>query len=261
MTNDIDINYLYPITSVLVHRNGHLSVKRSPRFKPTDRSIGNKGKIRKLSKKSLRRLNHIMQCTSTEFKSMITLTYGRYYPREGTIVKQDLKHMMYFVKSVSESWLWFLEFQKRGAPHIHILTTVPYILPSMHLRLAYRWVIRQADSPYFQLAVKPDEIYERLKDMVVFNMRPEAWEVIRKKDGARRYVSKYASKQEQKAVPVNYQDVGRFWGCSKDVREIEGVEVELTVDELMLLLEQHNHKCKDMDVLPRYLWGVMNEES
>ena len=42
---------------------------------------------------------------------------------------------------------------------------------------------------------------------------------IRSKDGMAKYFATYLSKQEQKHVPIEYQNVGRFWGSSLDLLE------------------------------------------
>ena len=49
------------------------------------------------------------------------------------------------------------------------------------------------------------------------HIHPSAWELIRSQDGAARYALKYATKPHQKKVPEDFQDVGRFWGCSRDI--------------------------------------------
>lgn len=40
-----------------------------------------------------------------------------------------------------------------------------------------------------------------------------AWCGLQKKDGAARYVTKYATKAEQKRIPEDYKNMGRFWGA------------------------------------------------
>lgn len=84
------------------------------------------------------------------------------------------------------------------------------------------------------------------------------WEVIRKPDGAKRYVAKYATKPYQKQVPEWFQDIGRFWGCSDGVKENreKPIILELTEDELREILRQNNHPVSEWDVVPKHLWGV-----
>lgn len=44
-----------------------------------------------------------------------------------------------------------------------------------------------------------------------------SWSNEKKTNGLRHYAVKYASKMYQKSVPEEYQNVGRFWGRSKNV--------------------------------------------
>ena len=85
------------------------------------------------------------------------------------------------------------------------------------------------------------------------------WDVIRKSDGAVRYVAKYAKKQKQKEVPAEYQNVGAFWGTSRDVKA-EPVEViEMDAKEILQrmgidcvkFVKQWGRGSLD---LRRYLW-------
>lgn len=86
---------------------------------------------------------------------------------------------------------------------------------------------------------------------------PKAWEAVREKDGAKRYALKYSLKPHQKKVPKQYQDVGRFWGCSRDVRPKPLATWEATEDGVRHYLERINHKLKDNEVLPRFLWNML----
>lgn len=252
----MEIEYLYPVVSVLVHRGGNMTVKRSSRFKPNTPQKKEGQTIKELSKKSRKRLNHIMQCTSVDFKSMATLTYGKYYPRDGVTVKNDLKYILKVLRLWSPSYLWFLEFQKRGAPHFHLLLTVDCITPAMRNKLMQKWVKRQTSQKYFYIACPINKYVEEISNLVLFNIHEKVWSLIKTPNGAKRYVAKYATKTYQKKVPEQYQNVGRFWGCSVDVSKLEEVEVDVQEAELRALLEKLSHPAKDYEILPRYLWGV-----
>jgi hypothetical protein len=85
------------------------------------------------------------------------------------------------------------------------------------------------------------------------------WEVIKKTDGAVRYVAKYAKKQKQKEVPEGYQNVGRFWGTSPDVKAVPVQTLEMTAPEILRRMGLDSVKFikgwgrGGMD-LRRYLW-------
>lgn len=250
------IEYLYPVQSVTVHRGGHLTVNRGVRFCPKSVPDRTGTYIDKLSTKSLRRLNHIMQTTKVSFGSMLTLTYPEFYPRDKEELKDGLYYIIRHIKKYSPSYLWFLEFQKRGAPHFHILTTVTAITPHMRYDIAEKWVSHIVKQEYYYAFRRIGEFHKDVGNMYSVAIHWDTWQLLKSEDGAKRYVSKYATKTYQKQIPERYQGVGRFWGCSKDVSDIEGVDVELTLPELMQFLDDHNHPAAEYDYLPKYLWGV-----
>lgn len=254
-----DIEYLYPVQSLTLHPHGSITVNRAARYKPVVTANNGKAEVRYLSAKSLRRLNHIMQSTLIEFNSMITLTYGKFYPTDGKIIKEDLRKVRQLLLRYTDNYLWFLEFQKRGAPHFHILTEVEAITPKMRTALLSIWVTAQVKQEYFWAEVPVGDRAMEWCKIVRFNAAPQIWEPIREKDGAKHYVAKYATKTHQKEVPARFTNVGRFWGCSRQVKKILGVTIDATVADLQRLLEQHNHKAAKMDYKPKYLWGVINE--
>lgn len=258
LTGD-EMEFLYPIQSVTIHPGGHLTVNRASRFKPQIGPNNGKEKITNLSKKSLRRLNHIMQCTTTELNSMITLTYGEYYPPNGKIVKKDWGKIRQFILQYTDDYIWFLEFQKRGAPHLHILLSIDEIAPYMRLSLLSTWVRSQIKSNWWQMVCPIDQRDQQFCRLIKFNAHPTIWEMIRKPDGAKRYVAKYATKTHQKEVPARFSDVGRFWGASKSVSRVLGVTVDTSAWELHKLLEKFDHSAARQDIPPKFIWSVTDD--
>lgn len=159
-----------------------------------------------LSKKSRQRLAFVANNTRVVFATMITLTYPKVYPNNGAKVKRNLNTFLVWCRRrfASPSYIWFLEFQKRGAPHIHILLDTP--LPQdKGERIA---LFKEVSEKWYGIAACGDLLH------LTAGTRCER---IRKVDGAARYCLKYAYKTEQKCVPQGFRDVGRFWGCSRDV--------------------------------------------
>lgn len=159
-----------------------------------------------LSKKSRQRLAFVANNTRVVFRTMVTLTYPKEYPCDGTLVKKHLDSFLKWCKRRfgAPSYLWFLEFQKRGAPHIHLLLDAPMPQTEMERRLLFG----EVSQAWYRIVKSGDELHLRAGTRV---------ERIRKPDGAARYCLKYAYKTEQKCVPEQYRNVGRFWGCSRDV--------------------------------------------
>lgn len=158
------------------------------------------------SKKSRKRLAFVANNTRVVFRTMVTLTYPKEYPTDGKTVKTHLNAFLVWCRRRldSPSYLWFLEFQKRGAPHIHLLFDAP--LPTHK-------------DERVQLFNDVSQAWYRIVDSGDFYhlQAGTRCERIRKPDGAARYCLKYCYKMEQKCVPSEYRNVGRFWGCSRDV--------------------------------------------
>lgn len=177
---------------------------------------GPRGKITILSAKSRRRLAFIAANSPIKLCSFLTLTYPAEFPSDGKLVKRNLASILSAIRRrfPGAHYLWFLEFQKRGAPHIHAFFEIEVPLPHVTLRRKLRerdaivnanlqqWASRR----WFEIVNSGDEKHLRAGS---------CWEVVKKADGAARYVAKECSKTIQKWVPEGYQDVGRFWGTSR----------------------------------------------
>jgi hypothetical protein len=180
-------------------------VQTSGLYKGRKKGGGKKTKIRELTPKVKRTIKFHMNNTKMEFKNMITLTYPKEFPSDGEKVKYHLKKFLQFMTRQKASYIWFIEFQERGAPHFHILTDT-FIEKE---KVSERWykIVDSKDEKHLLAGTK--------------------CETIRKgREGMKSYMRKYVTKTEQKEVPVNYQNVGRFWGKSKEVLEKEVVEID-----------------------------------
>jgi hypothetical protein len=109
----------------------------------------------------------------------------------------------YFKQHDISNWggLWFLEFQRRGAPHFHLLVFgsgfTLFDLPSFQKWLSNSWA---------EIVAHPDPL-EYQKHL---SSGTGAARYRREHFG---YALKYATKLEQKKVPFEFSDIGRFWGC------------------------------------------------
>lgn len=141
---------------------------------------------------------------------MITLTYpGRWLEAvlDGKAAKKHLtlfrdrlrKHLMakYGLKM---SMFWFLEFQKRGAPHFHLLIWTNQEKSYLDVRLR-----EYVSLSWQQIVNAPDENERRLH-------RYAGTKVEKMRKGHFGYAKMYASKPRQKQVPDGWLNVGRFWG-------------------------------------------------
>ncbi len=126
----------------------------------------------------------------------------------GRVIKAQMKALRkrlgrFLVTLGVPSWsaLWFLEFQARGAPHIHLML-FDCTLSADTLRRLRGWLGRA----WAEIVAHPNPV-ERAKHVRagtrVEKMRSDHFG----------YAVKYATKTEQKEVPREFGSVGRFWGC------------------------------------------------
>lgn len=248
------IREIYPVTKAIAYKNGSYEFIRTAKVK--SRAIRpERGNIMSMSKQSLIRLMFTMQCTVVDFGSMFTLTYPMYYPNNGQVVKSDINLLAQKVRRLGWSYLWFLEFQKRGAPHIHFLLEPAAVTPRMRAEFGLFWTSRIAQAQWFWEKCPPESYITEVIKMAKFNCHHSTFQVLREKDGARNYATKYAAKEKQKKVPENYKSVGRFWGASRDVKP-EGLPFDVTEQEVEAWLVEHNHPATAYELVPRYIWGV-----
>lgn len=158
----------------------------------------NKGDIMEFTESSRKELAFVASNTEVVFTWMVTLTYPGDYETDGKEVKRHLNRFLSWARGFQPGiqYLWFLEFQSRGAPHFHILIDRPLD----RSKVTARWydAVGSGDARHYRAGTRVERI--------------------RKADGAKRYAVKYAMKMKQKTVPKNYQNVGRFWGNSKGVK-------------------------------------------
>ena len=89
-----------------------------------------RGKITKFSRKSRKRLfNIILKMEDRHGWYFITLTYPNEYPKNYEIWKHHLHKLSCSLRYhyPDLNFLWKLEFQKRGAPHFHLLGYFPTV--------------------------------------------------------------------------------------------------------------------------------------
>lgn len=190
------------------------------------------------------------------FRSMITLTYGKIYPLDGKEVKRHLNNVLTWLRRKFDGveYLWFLEFQpQRGAPHFHIITNIAETTSDV-FNLANYWSTGVAIKWATVTDDNRDEREEMRRKMFAVHCHSKTWERVREFDGVARYVTKYATKLEQKKVPAKYSDVGRFWGVSSGVKTPDVSEEPMSEAELRDYLADYGHPAANWDVIPKFLF-------
>jgi hypothetical protein len=204
-----------------------------------------RSEITMFSRKSRQRLAFVAANTSKVFRTMITLTYPAEFPTDGLEVKRHLREFLRFLRKDwgNPSYLWFLEWQKRGAPHVHILVDKP--LPGD--REETKWARWRIAATWFQIVDSHDARH------FAAGTRTER---VRNPDGAAHYAVKYACKPHQKCVPKGYRNVGRMWGHSADVRPVPLGDISCTEDDVRGTLEGWRYAPSEDDPLYHVLFGT-----
>ncbi len=164
---------------------------------------GRRGKITKFSAGSGMRMRRYLRACEAEYRVMVTLTYPDYYPSNGKTVKEHLRRFIQELRRNDArknphdadkfSCFWFLEFQERGAPHFHLF--ISCFVP-------HKWVA----STWYRIVGSENEYHLHA------GTRTEGLK--RGRAGTISYATKYAAKNEQKSVPEEFENVGRFWGVT-----------------------------------------------
>lgn len=170
---------------------------------------GIRGSIKEWSKKSRARCErHIRNVPEGSIKSFLTLTYPKSFSNDGRQIKRDLATMIKRLKRMGFSaGIWFLEFQKRGAPHVHCFLDKFNSSLVQSVALAWYEVVGSGDEKHLH--------WHEGK----LSGRP-CLESMRVPHAASYYACKYAVKSEQKDVPESYLNVGRFYGCWGDLKPV-----------------------------------------
>jgi hypothetical protein len=156
---------------------------------------GRRGDITTFSRQSRRRLMQAVAKVRRELvPTFVTLTYPAVYSSDPTEWKRHLKVFWQRMKRKfpTACFFWRLEFQKRGAPHFHLLVW----------GVDYKSLLSWVPSAWYEVVASGDEKHLRAGTRV---------ERLRSFRSALRYASKELAKVDQ-ASADGYHGVGRWWG-------------------------------------------------
>lgn len=247
------------VSGVRYYENGYAEVLRTGKL-GGQVERGERAQIEEFSAKSRNKMLFTVCTTKVQFNSLITLTYGVEFPLGGNLVKAQFVKMLKRLKRYGiKEYVWYLEFQKRNAPHFHVMVDKKVTKGDGRLDwLGTSWgkVIGANGVKYSSL--RDRTVRDQYSSVVKANSSPRAWEAVKSRDGAIRYMAKYALKTRQKDVPENYRNVGRFWGVSSGVRRerIDSLDLSMGGQDLRVWLGAVGHTTKDWDVVPKYLYGI-----
>ncbi len=197
-----------------IARGGNYVQLSGRKFKGFRRKGGGlRGRVAGFTRASRRRLMRLCQSIDqTRLEQplplFLTLTYGRDFPTDPVVYK---RHLDTFSKALRRKFprcfaIWRLEFQKRGAPHYHLLVfNVGYL---DHHWLAATWTrIVSGDADHLRAGTEVRRVV--------------SWKRVI------RYASKYIAKISDPEVEIPAH-VGRWWGV------FAYTNVPLTFDERVL---------------------------
>jgi len=157
--------------------------------------LNDRTNVQGLSESSAYRMRRYLRETKCEYRSMCTLTYPDGFGLDGKRAKNDGRRFIQELrrKNHDEFWgcFWFLEFQRNGRIHFHLLLTHYY---------DKKWIA----NLWFRIVGSGIESHRKA------GTRIESLRLGR--DGISSYVSKYCSKFDQKLIPPGFGWVGRLWG-------------------------------------------------
>lgn len=216
-----EFNANFPVVGFWIFPGGIMVTRECALDSLKDLRTGRRQRVTSLSPRSLYRLALLATSAEIKWKSFLTLTYGPNFVLDGSKVKYHLNFLLTKLKRSYGpfDFLWFLEFQSRGAPHFHIFTTLAAPNGPQRRKFAKEWanIVEPGNWAYERLLWAEGEACylgeQHTNDAVVsVHSHKAAWEAIKSENGVARYVAKYATKLSQKYVPRAYRNVGRFWG-------------------------------------------------
>lgn len=258
-----DLNKMFPVTSVAVYSHALLICRSCVLEKPLATIKAKRGQIVRLSRRSLSRLAFLVTCSPVKFYSIVTLTFGQNYPMNGRLVKSMIKKLLTYMKRRfgDFDYYWFLEFQKRGAPHFHLVTSLTAPAAAGREELAVLWANICEQGNWWYTSVKApygakNAISEGLTQESVIRQhrRKRTWESLRTEDGAARYAIKYATKPYQKVVPKAYRNVGRFWGISRGAKPEPVLPMMASEEQVRQILWLHGRDLSKWPMLPKIVY-------
>jgi len=167
-----------------------------------------KGDIRKFSVNSKRRfvkeLAHInLICYGNPL--FVTLTYRNTLPKDGKELQRHLNLFLTKLRRYRENfhYVWRLEFQKRGAPHFHLV-----LLPLFSVDKKYLWKYRRLLINNWR-----ESIGDWDADLEKYAVKTD---FVEGKKNVFSYISKYATKPDEIESNTYF---GRRFGMSRDMNQ------------------------------------------
>jgi len=176
------------------------------------------------SSKSRARLRFTACNAAEHLISQFCMTYHRKedWPKDGRELK---KHLNTFLTDLRRNrpgtkYLWIGEFQMRGAPHFHLFTDLE-VNQENHKFLGDAWHRVSGCTQEAHL-----KVHLHNKNFIPWDM------------GTGQYLTKYLDKTHQKFIPKGFENFGRWWGNSTNIKPKADI---IPRDELDLFLSESSN--------------------
>lgn len=146
----------YPAQVTVWEGGSKLETKRE-RYKIPQRGGGMRSVVKEFTWNSRRRLmRKIAELKRDVFPLFVTLTYPESFPVDSKVYKEHLRRFGIYLERAypRAAFIWRLEFQKRGAPHYHLLV---YGISSQQLKPFRAWL----SNEWYQIVGSGDEKHLR----------------------------------------------------------------------------------------------------
>ena len=172
-----------------------------------------------ISRATLARMVHIIGDGEPIWASLLTVTYHRRWPTCGPCLKRHLNALRTAIcdRYGAIVYFWFLEYQERGAPHLHILLSFCPIGRYKRLsrgrrswREPHEWVSAKWQACIGEEYATPEGLRAGCR-----------WEAMEEPESAAGYMAAYSKKLSQKQIPPGYLPPGAWWGRSQSLRDPE----------------------------------------
>lgn len=166
-------------------------------FSEPPKGGGKRSEIEGFSRESRKRMIEDLHKVKFAEVLFVTLTYPAEFPHDWRVYKRNLKAFRMRVEREfgKVQCFWRLEYQKRGAPHYHLLYLDPPYMGKEWVSLAWYEVVGSGDVRHLKAGTNVVPIREEQgKALVAF------------------YVGKYASKPDEGIDEVDHGKTGRHWG-------------------------------------------------
>jgi hypothetical protein len=189
--------------------------------KPHPLSCSTRGKVAGFSRKSRKRLFDLLASIPHDVLQpgvlFVTLTYPSEFPTDHQTYKSHLRAFfkrLYRKIGREVPILWRLEFQKRGAPHFHLVVFGLRRVDLKWLSASWYEIVDSGDTSHLLAGTNVKFVLDK---------RAILW-----------YVSKYMAKEMISMVGIT----GRVWGIWKrDLLDIRLITVEITVKSALAVRE------------------------